>query len=206
MKNIYVVTHPEATHHIDGLVGGWFDSELTDRGIGQAEAIAMALSERLNGAAVETISSDLSRTQRTAEIIVERLGGDLVLDPDLRERSYGEAGGRPQAWLEKHRIPHPEFGDRLRHNEGVNGETWMDLAVRAYAAMKRIQASAMENQVVVTHGGTTTFLLAAWIGMPLEATGRVHFRVSSGGITHLRRDDRIYSHQITRLNETSHLN
>lgn len=96
MKNIYVVTHPEATHHIDGLVGGWFDSELTDRGIGQAEAIAMALSERLNGAAVETISSDLSRTQRTAEIIVERLGGDLVLDPDLRERSYGEAGGRPK--------------------------------------------------------------------------------------------------------------
>ncbi|MEQ7125885.1 histidine phosphatase family protein [Actinopolymorpha sp. B11F2] len=207
MKNIYVVTHPEATHHVDGLVGGWFDSNLTERGMRQAESIAEALSERLGDADVETITSDLRRAQRTAEVIVKRIGGALKLDPDLREKSYGEAGGRPKAWLEERRIPIPEFGERLRHDEGVDGaETRMDLAVRAYAAMGRIQQSTMENQVVVTHGGTATLLLAAWIGMPLEASGRVQFRVSSGGITHLRKDDRSYSHQIAQLNETSHLN
>lgn len=207
MKNIYVVTHPEATHHVDGLVGGWFDSNLTERGMRQAESIAEALSERLGDVDVETITSDLRRAQRTAEVIVKRIGGALKLDPDLREKSYGEAGGRPKAWLEERRIPIPEFGERLRHDEGVDGaETRMDLAVRAYAAMDRIQQSTMENQVVVTHGGTATLLLAAWIGMPLEASGRVQFRVSSGGITHLRKDDRNYSHQIAQLNETRHLN
>lgn len=41
--------------------------------------------------------------------------------------------------------------------------------------------------------------------MPVEATGRVHFRVSSGGISLLREDDHFHSHQITQLNETSHL-
>jgi broad specificity phosphatase PhoE len=34
--NIYVVTHPEATHHIEDRVGGWFDSELTRKGLGHA--------------------------------------------------------------------------------------------------------------------------------------------------------------------------
>ncbi len=38
MRNLYVVTHPEATHHVDGLVGGQFDSELTTRGLRQAAA------------------------------------------------------------------------------------------------------------------------------------------------------------------------
>ena len=32
MKEIYVVTHTQATHHVDRLVGGWFDSELTEKG------------------------------------------------------------------------------------------------------------------------------------------------------------------------------
>ncbi|WP_291799342.1 hypothetical protein [Brevibacterium sp.] len=29
MRTLCVVTHPEATHHVHELVGGWHDSELT---------------------------------------------------------------------------------------------------------------------------------------------------------------------------------
>lgn len=207
MKNIYLVTHPEATHKVDGLVGGWFDSDLTDRGVEQAESIAAALADRLDGAAVETVTSDLRRARRTAEIIVARTGGDLRLDADLREKSYGEAEGQPTTWLNEHQIPLPEFGERLLHDEGLVGaETRMDLARRAYAAMDRIQYSKPDHHVLVTHGGTATLLLAAWIGMPLEASGRVQFGVTSGGITHLCRDDRNYSHQIAVLNDVRHLN
>jgi probable phosphoglycerate mutase len=32
MRHIYLVTHPEAQHHLDGIVGGWHDSDLTARG------------------------------------------------------------------------------------------------------------------------------------------------------------------------------
>lgn len=31
-RSIYVVAHPEATHHVDGVVGGWHDSDLTAQG------------------------------------------------------------------------------------------------------------------------------------------------------------------------------
>lgn len=71
--------------------------------------------------------------------------------------------------------------------------------------MKRIQDSTLEHQVVVTHGGTATLLLAAWIGMPIDAAGLVQFRHLSGGISLLRKDDRNYSHQIAQLNDVSHL-
>jgi probable phosphoglycerate mutase len=206
MKNIYVVTHPEATHHVDGLVGGWFDSDLTDRGLRHAHAIADALAKRVGVAVAEVYSSDLLRARRTADIVAQRLAARLTIDPDLREKSYGLAGGRPQAWLDERFIPPPEAGERMRHDEGVEGaETRMDLALRAYAAMTRVQEANAENQVIVTHGGTATYLLAAWVGMPVDAAGWVHFRFSSGGISLLRKDDRFQSHEITQLNDTSHL-
>ncbi|WP_229075194.1 histidine phosphatase family protein [Actinoplanes sp. DH11] len=207
MRNVYVVTHPEATHHVDGLVGGWFDSDLTDSGLAQAAKIAEALVGRLPvDAPVEMFSSDLMRTRRTADIIAKRLCIDVVLDNDLREKSYGEAGGRPQAWLDERFIPPPAGGERMRHDEGVSGaETKWQQAVRAYAALDRILRSRIENQIVVTHGGTATFLIAAWIGMPVHAAGFVSFRVSSGSITSLREDDFFHNREVVHLNDTAHL-
>ncbi|GAA4953710.1 histidine phosphatase family protein [Actinoplanes utahensis] len=207
MRNVYLVTHPEATHHVDDLVGGWFDSDLTDRGLTHAARIAEALAGLLPAdGPVEVHSSDLLRTRRTAEIVAKRLGADVVLDADLREKSYGEAGGRPQAWLDERFIPPPATGERMRHDEGVPGaETKWDLAVRAYRALDRILRSSAENQVVVAHGGTATFLVAAWIGMPIDAAGLVNFRFSSGGITSLREDDFFHNRGVVRLDDTTHL-
>ena len=37
---VVIVSHTEATHHVDGLVGGWFDSELTMRGREHARRVA----------------------------------------------------------------------------------------------------------------------------------------------------------------------
>lgn len=206
MKNIYIVTHPEATHHIDGVVGGWFDSDLTERGVAHAQAIAESLAARLHGVNVDVYSSDLLRARRTADIIASKFDTEPILDRDLREKSYGEAEGKPQSWLNERRVPIPEFGDRLRHDEGIDGaETRMDLARRAYNVMERIRESPGEHQVLVTHGGTATLLIAAWIGMPIDAADLVQFRVSSGGITVLRKDSRNYSHQLVQLNDVRHL-
>ena len=207
MRTVYVVTHPEATHHVDGLVGGWFDSDLTDKGMAHAARIAESLAGKLPAnAAVEVRSSDLLRTRRTAETVAKRFDTDVVLDADLREKSYGDAGGRPQEWLDERFIPPPVVGERMRHDEGVSGaETKWQQAVRAYAAMERTLQSECENQIVITHGGTATFLVAAWIGMPVDAAGFVSFRFSSGGITSLREDDFFHNRGVVRLNETDHL-
>jgi broad specificity phosphatase PhoE len=56
-------------------------------------------------------------------------------------------------------------------------ETTWNLAARVYAALTRILTSDARHQVIVTHGMAATFLLVAWIEMPLDSAGRVAFRV-----------------------------
>jgi 2,3-bisphosphoglycerate-dependent phosphoglycerate mutase len=122
VRTIHVVTHPEATHHVEGLVGGWYDSELTAVGKRDAAAIADALySDVPNAAAIEVIASDLRRTVQTAESIAAVFDTEPILDSRLREKSYGLAEGRPQAWLDEQFIPPPVAGDRMGHDEGVPG-------------------------------------------------------------------------------------
>ncbi|GIG23620.1 putative phosphoglycerate mutase [Cellulomonas chitinilytica] len=206
-RTVSVVTHPEATHHVDGLVGGQFDSALTPRGEREAVAIARALRDRIDGSAqVAVVTSDLQRTRRTAAVIGDALGVDPTLDARLREKSYGEAGGRPQAWLDARFVPPPAVGDRLRHHEGVAGaETRLDVAVRVYLAMTDLLAQDVDELVVVTHGFTAGLVVAAWIGMPVEAAGHVAFPVPSGSITTLREDGYFHNRAVVTVGDVAHL-
>jgi 2,3-bisphosphoglycerate-dependent phosphoglycerate mutase len=205
MRTLYVVTHPEATHHVDRVVGGQFNSELTPRGHRQASAIADRLAELVSPGA-DLFSSDLKRTLQTAEAIGAKLGLAPVLMTDLREKSYGIAGGRPQQWLNDRFIYPPATGERLHHHEGIEGaETRAALAHRAYRALDQILARNQSHQIIVTHGTALTFLICAWLRFPLDSTGYASFRSAGGGITTLQEDDRYHYRTIESLNDTTHL-
>ncbi|MEV0585893.1 histidine phosphatase family protein [Nonomuraea sp. NPDC050310] len=207
MRTVYVVTHPEATHHIEGVVGGWHDSRLTEGGLGAAAAIARALRGRIpEDAEVELFSSDLRRTRETAEAIAEVFGVGAVLDWRLREKSYGVAGGRAQEWLDQRFVPPPAVGERMEHDEGIEGaETKAAVARRVYAAMDEILERPCAHQIVVTHVGSLTFVVTSWIRMPVEAVGYASFRVPSGSITTLREDDFYRNRAVVGLGDIGHL-
>ncbi|MBO1332193.1 histidine phosphatase family protein [Streptomyces sp. VRA16 Mangrove soil] len=207
MRTVHVVTHPEATHHVEGVVGGWYDSVLTAAGLRAASAAADALRAEVPAdARAEVITSDLKRAAQTADAIAERLGVWPESDPRLREKSYGEAEGRPQEWLDRRFVPPPADGDRMNHHEGVPGaETRGQLAARIYSAMDDILARPAVHQVIVTHGFALTFVVAAWIGMPYGALGPVSFRAPSGSITVLHEDDFFHNRQVVRLGDMRHL-
>ncbi|WP_435735895.1 histidine phosphatase family protein [Cellulosimicrobium sp. PMB13] len=190
-RTVHLVTHPEATHHVERLVGGQHDSDLTPAGALAADRLGSALRDRSAGAAgTSIVASDLRRTRQTADAIGRALAVVPTFDPRLREKSYGVAEGRPQEWLDARFVPPPRVGDRLRHDEGVDGaETRLDLAVRVYEATTHaLAAHEGDHLVVVTHGFAATFVVAAWIGMPIESAGHVTFPVPSGSITTLRED------------------
>jgi len=207
LRRLYVVTHPESVHHVSRLVGGWFDSELTERGLREADRIAERIRELVpEGSEVELYASDLRRTAQTAQAIARRLGVEPALVKGLREKSYGEAEGRAQDWLDERFVPPPPTGDRMNHHEGIEAaETRQELATRVYGAMEAILASSCAHQVVVTHGFALTFVVAAWIDLPLESAGYVSMRSSSGGITVLEQDDFFHNRAVVSLNDTSHL-
>lgn len=189
-------------------MGGWYDSELTELGLVQAGAIAQRLGDLIPAfVPTEIHSSDLLRTLQTAEVIARQFDLPVQTTPDLREKSYGEAEGQPQAWLEARFVYPPRSGNRLDHDEGLAGaESRREFASRIYRAMDRIMAGSCPCQIVVTHGGALTFVVAAWIGMPLEATSYFAVKSTSGGITHLTEDNAFHNRIIACLNDTSHLN
>lgn len=207
MRTLYVVTHPEATHHVEKVVGGWHDSRLTPTGVRAAASVAQALRAGVPyDAEVELFSSDLRRARQTAEEVAELFGVQPVLDPRLREKSYGEAEGKPQEWLDRRFVPPPAVGERMDHDEGVAGsETKAVWARRIYAAMDEILRSPCEHQIIVTHGGSLTCVVASWIRMPLESAGYAGFRAPSGSITTLHEDDFFHNRHVVSLGDTRHL-
>ena len=206
-KDIYIVAHGQSEHHVQGLVGGWYDTALTDLGRRQADALAERISELVGEAPdVEVYASDLRRAAQTASPIAKALAVDVTHMSDLRERSYGSAGGRPEAWLDEHAVYVGPDGDRLDHRDGIEGaETKREFATRIYRAMDRIVQSPCPTQIVVTHGYAVTFAIAAWIRMPLEAVGWVNFRSGAAGLSHLREDDRWFNRYLLSLNDRAHL-
>jgi probable phosphoglycerate mutase len=207
MRRAYVVTHPEATHHVENRVGGWFDSALTSRGRLHAGAVAARLREVVPRATrIGLYSSDLRRAVETAAPIASLFGVEPTLVRDLREKSYGVAGGRPQSWLDERFVPPPATGERLDHDEGIeDAETKLEWVTRVYRAVDRIRSVGEEHQVVVTHGGSLSWVVAAWLGLPVTACAYAAFRASAGGITVLHEDDRFRNRTLHTLNDTSHL-
>lgn len=207
MRNIYVIAHPEATHHVEGVVGGWHNSGLTAAGVRAAASIGETLRARISEKSkVEVFSSDLQRALQTATFVSQLLQVEPILDRRLREKSYGEAEGKPQEWLNQRFVPPPVIGDRMQHDEGILGaETKASFAKRIYAVMDAVMESSCEDQIIVTHGFAVTFALASWIRMPIESLGYVNFRVAPGSITTLHEDDFFHNRQVVSLNDTRHL-
>ena len=206
MREIFLIAHPEATHVTDQLIGGWHDSTLTEKGFREAALIGDHLKNALpQGQRRLIVSSDLMRTRATAEIISEQLGTDVEFDSELRERSYGAAEGKRVGTVPSLEPP-PRSGDRMNHRSSVQGtETRQEWASRVYRAMQRVIDRECPQAVIVTHGGSITYLIAAWIGLPLESAGFAKFVSSPGGITHLREDATTFDRQVVALNQLDHL-
>ncbi|MGD7706695.1 histidine phosphatase family protein [Microlunatus sp. Y2014] len=200
------MTHTEAQHHVDGLVGGWFDSDLTPRGHEQAVCVAAAVAERIGTSAVRLYSSDLRRAHHTARHIADRLGVNVTTDDRLRERSFGEAEGRPKEWLHGRTEPLPPDGDLLTHHDGPAGaETRLQLVHRLQAAFDEILAESYDTVVIVSHGSATSNLISLWLGIPIAAIGQGFFPLAAGSITHLAVSQAHRSHNVVALNDTAHL-
>ena len=114
MTTLYLVTHAEATHHVDNRVGGWFDSKLTARGHTAARQIANELQNRVS-ATPQIFSSDLQRALQTAKPIAQAFSSTIESHADLREASCGIAEGQTNAWLSERFTLPPTEGDRLDH-------------------------------------------------------------------------------------------
>ena len=150
MTELLLVRHGETDWNAEGKLQGHTDRPLNDYGRRQAQALA----DRLAGESIDAVyASDLSRARETAEILGKKLGLTVAVDPDLREKNWGNWEG-----LTSDERLHIEF-------EGETSEAHRD---RTLSAVQRIvERHPGERVVVVTHGGSLRRIQAAVSGFAL---------------------------------------
>lgn len=151
MTTLLLVRHGETDWNANGRLQGQTDRPLTDFGRRQARLLA----DELAGEELEAIySSDLARAQETAEIVGERLGLAVAVDPELREKDWGTWEGLTA--VERDRV---EFV----------GESTEAHRERILDALRRIaERHPSDGRVlVVTHGGSMRRVQTAAMGMAM---------------------------------------
>jgi probable phosphoglycerate mutase len=189
MKNVYVVTHTEATHHVQGLYGGWYDTSLTENGRSQARKIAVALYSEIGEQNIPIYSSDLKRCAETADAFAKVFNSTVILDSNFREMSFGDADGKNQEWTRKNITPTPADGNRLDHKTFRNSESRRDVGTRIQSSVNKIVSRPDNNIIIVTHGFALTFVIMAWLRIPVESMDYCSFDARPGGVTLLHEDD-----------------
>lgn len=200
MKRICLITHCEATHSVDRKVGGWYDSELTEKGKQQAAE----LSEKLDKLGFDirnliVYSSDLKRAAQTAQIITENINKKPVLDQRLREMSFGTHGGMNQEVHNKIMIPVSPTGNRLDHRICDGAENRREVAVRISEFIDEIMKSE-KDIVIVTHGFAATFVIAAFQKIDISSMGFINYKLHPGSISILEEDDVFKNRTVSLLN------
>jgi 2,3-bisphosphoglycerate-dependent phosphoglycerate mutase len=189
MRNIYIVRHTEAEHHVQNLGGGWYDTPLTEKGKTQAQRIAENLFKEIGVRGLPVYSSDLKRCVETADAISKIFGSSVTLDRNLREMNFGECGGQTREWQKAHIVYPPRDGNRLDHRPFNGAESRRDVGTRAHNFMDGLLKHQDENVIVVTHGFFTSFIIMAWMEIPVEHMGYGEFQGKSGGVALLTEND-----------------
>ncbi len=154
----YFVRHGQSEGNAARVFTGQTDSPLTARGRKQAAAVADELAKvRFD----RIVSSDLSRTRDTAEVIARRHGLPVEITPELREIDVGERTGKDfdetaalPGWNDDGFVAWP------------GGETLEQVLARTLGAIDRLtRESPGKTILVVGHGGVNRILLSHFLGI-----------------------------------------
>ncbi len=206
---IILVRHGEATHHTQNLTGGWTDSDLTDTGRRQLQALATRLAKDFDHRQLKLrlLSSDLKRAQESAQIIAQALGRGLEVESYafLREKNNGIAAGLTELEAKKYYC-RPATEQALNHRNYPGGETRIEFYQRIVEGLLEHADLEKENLIIVAHKGTVQNIIFYWLGMNMQQV--VDFNLSvdilPASLTVLG-INKWSEHALFRLNDTSHL-
>ncbi|MEA3308394.1 MAG: histidine phosphatase family protein [Chloroflexota bacterium] len=204
MPTLILIRHGQSAHHVNGMTGGWTDSPLTARGRQQATLLAARLTSALTGRALRLISSDLTRTRQTAEIIGAPLGLPAELAPALREYNNGRAAGltRTAARTLRQSITHTPLDGR----PFPEAESWREFYQRVTGYLTELTRELTVTTLLVTHFGTINNIVVWWLQLPIHNQRRpwTYCAVDPTSLTVLQTNSQ-GEHVLGRLNDTAHL-
>jgi broad specificity phosphatase PhoE len=165
VRRLFLARHGETSWNLERRWQGHTDIGLSERGREQAQQLAA----RVRALGVGHVrSSDLSRARETAEIVARALGlADVVVDPRLRERSFGVFEGLT---AEECADRYPEVWTRYQVDRTCippGGEAQEAVVARLRQAVEEALAAPLPDDqavLLVGHGGSTRALLSHAFG------------------------------------------
>ncbi|EOI3567232.1 2,3-diphosphoglycerate-dependent phosphoglycerate mutase GpmB [Cronobacter dublinensis] len=175
MLQVYLVRHGETQWNAEQRIQGQSDSPLTEKG----EHQAMQVAQRAKALGItHIISSDLGRTRRTAEIIAQGCGCDVILDARLRELDMGILERRHLDTLTDE-----EEGWRRQLVNGTpdgripQGESMQEVSDRMHGALNAcLELPEGSRPLLVSHGMALGCLVSTILGLPAYAERRLRLR------------------------------
>lgn len=172
-RRIIILRHGETEHNAAGIWQGQLDSELSARGVAQAEAAGPAVTALRPD---RIVSSDLQRAARTARSVADAGGIPLALDPRFREIHAGQWQGMTNVEVAD-KFPEERAavlrGEDIRR--GVDGESMADVLARVREGLDDLLADMGEGECVVvsTHGAAARAVAAALLDLDLSTAWRI---------------------------------
>lgn len=160
-RSIVLIRHGRTAYNAAMRLQGQVDIELDEVGLWQAETSAVALAGFLTPARI--LTSDLGRAVATARTIGAEYGLEPVIDPRVRERSFGPWEGLTGPEIsEKWPADYAAWrGGAEPQTEGV--ELKRDVAARMLEVILEHaeQLDSQETLFVVSHGAAISCAIAA---------------------------------------------
>jgi probable phosphoglycerate mutase len=175
---ICVTRHGETDWNIAGILQGWLDVTLNDRGRQQARDLARAFAP----ARFDCIwTSPLVRSRETAEIIARELGlAPPSCHDGLKERNFGAIQGIPKSELAE--LNPALLREIVRRNPACvfeDGEAMDDCATRVHDAIRDLGARHPGARIlVITHGWVMDIVTREVRGLPRDTI--LHVKPKNG--------------------------
>ena len=199
-NTIYIVRHGQTEWNLLGKTQGHGNSDLTPKGIEQAELLADSMTKY----PIDYIySSDLGRAYQTAEIIGNKLNIEVEKTEALREMNFGTWEGR----IIKDIIEEdPELYKMWRNEPHLakipQGETLSQIKERTDAFIKEINEKYDGKHIVlVTHSLCARIMLLSFLESDVKNIYRINQANTALNIIELRD----YGPVVMKMNDTTHI-
>ena len=172
LPTIYFVRHGETDWNRQGLIQGSVETELNEKGVSQAQAVAAAIAlHRDEFIGCKLVCSPQHRAQQTMGYIASALGvsmSDVQNEPRVRELGFGIWEGKP-FWELKDSPVYPADAEGKYFWRPEGGESYQDGVARVDDWLSTVS----QTTLVVAHGAVGRCLMGYVVGMKPEEIVRL---------------------------------
>lgn len=142
---LYIIRHGETDENVAGIVQGWLDTNLNEKGVAQAIKVAANFDKSIDA----IYSSDLRRATKTAhEFTTLHPNIPYYEDARLRERDYGDISGK-----RRNRRDYEQLWSSEEIAASLNVESVSHFTNRVATFLSDIKSKPYESVLIVAHAG-----------------------------------------------------